>query len=63
MLDGTQFAFPPGHSMTDQVFTLQITFEKSWRYAKDAQAPLLTLRKHMTGFLVKMFGCVSGVKC
>jgi len=33
--DDTQCGFHPGHSNTDQIFTLQQIFEKSWEYAKN----------------------------
>ena len=34
-LNDTQCGFHPGHSTTDQIFTLQQIFEKSWEYAKN----------------------------
>jgi len=55
-LNDTQCDFCPGRSNTNQIFTLQQIFDKSWEYAKDVCHASSTLRKHTTGFLVKNFG-------
>ena len=35
----------PGRSTTDQIFTLQQIFEKSWEYAKDVYTCFVDLEK------------------
>jgi len=55
-LNDTQSGFRPGRSITDQIFTLHLIFEKSWEYAKDASTHALsTLTNHLIDFLVKSF--------
>ena len=44
MEDG-QCGFRPGHSTTDQIFTLKQIFEKSWEYGKDIYACFVDLEK------------------
>jgi len=41
----TQCDFHPGHSTTDQNFTLQQIFEKSWEYAKYLHTCFVDLEK------------------
>ena len=41
----TQCAFCPGLSIADQIFTLQQTFEKSWKYAKEIYICFVDLEK------------------
>ena len=43
--------FSPGHSTTDEIFTLKQIFEKSWEFGKDLFACLTILKKCMTDFL------------
>jgi len=43
--DDTQCGFCPGCSTTDQIFTLQQIFEKSWEYAKDVYTPFVDHEK------------------
>ena len=51
-----RFSFWP-YSSTEQVFTLQHIFEKSWCMRKTSTHVLPTSRKqHMTGYFVKSFG-------
>ena len=40
-----QCGFRPGHSTTDQIFTLKQIFEKSWEYGKDLFACFVDLEK------------------
>ena len=61
-LNYTQCSLHPGRSTTDQIFTLQQIFEKSWEYAKDVYICFVDLEKAYDGFLVKSFkeccGCM-----
>ena len=44
-LEDGQCGFSPGHSTTDQIFTLKQIFEKSWGYGKDLFACFVDLEK------------------
>ena len=44
-LEDGQCGFRPGRSTTDQIFTLKLIFEKSWKYGKDFFACLVDLEK------------------
>jgi len=44
-LNDTQCGFHPGHSTTDQNFTLQQIFEKSWEYARNFSTCFVDLEK------------------
>jgi len=44
-LDATQYGFRPGRSTTDQIFTLQQIFDKSWVYVKDVCTCFVALEK------------------
>ena len=44
-LNDTQGGFHPSHSTTDQNFTLQQIFEKSWEYAKNFYTCFVDLEK------------------
>jgi len=44
-LDNTQCGFHPGYSTTDQNFSLQQIFEKSWEYAKNFYTCFVDLEK------------------
>ena len=44
-LEDGQCGFRPGHSTTDQIFTLKQIFEKSWEYGKDLFACFVDLEK------------------
>jgi len=44
-LEDEQCGFRPGSSITDQIFTLNQIFEKSWKYSKDLFACLVDLEK------------------
>ena len=63
-LNDTQCGFHPGHSTTDQNFTLQQILEKSWEYAKNFYTCFVDLKKayyQVEGFFVrKALGSVAG---
>ena len=44
-LNDTQCRLRPGHSTTDQIFTLQQIFEIPWEYAKDVYTCFVDLEK------------------
>ena len=44
-LNDTQCGLRPGRSTTDQIFTLQQIFEKSWEHAKDVYTCFVDLEK------------------
>jgi len=44
-LNDTQCRLRPGRSTTDQIFTLQQIFEKSWEYAKDVYTCFVDFEK------------------
>jgi len=44
-LDDTQCGLSPGYSTTNEIFTLQPIFEKSWEYARDVCACFVDLEK------------------
>ena len=44
-----QCGFRPGRSTTDQIFTLKLIFEKSWKYGKDLFACFVDLEKAYDG--------------
>jgi len=44
-LDDNKFGVHPGRSTTDQIFTFQKSFEKSWEYAKDIYTYFVDLEK------------------
>ena len=44
-LEDDQCGFWPGHSTTDQIFTLRQIFQKSWEYAKDVFVCFADLEK------------------
>jgi len=62
-LEETQGGFRPGRSTTDQIFSLQQIFDRSWEYTKDIYTCLSTDRKHTTGSSWKALGSVAGVLC
>ena len=44
-LNDTQCGFHPGRSTTDQIFTLNQIFKKSWEHAKDVYTCFIDLEK------------------
>jgi len=55
-LDDTQCGFRPSRSTTDQIFTLQQSFDKSLEYAKDVETCFVDLgEEHKIGSFVKSF--------
>jgi len=44
-LNDTQWCFHPGHSTTDQNFTFQELFKKSWEYAENLYICFVDLEK------------------
>jgi len=63
-LENTQYRFRPRRSTTDQIFTIQQIFEKSWEYAKDVYACFVHFEKAYDWVPQgKSLGSAAGVRC
>jgi len=64
MLDDTQCGFHPGNSTTDQNFTLQQIFVKSWEYAKNFHTCFVDFKKaYDRAPREKLWGVFAGARC